>query len=419
VPHRAHAASRGSWLSPAHLLIVLRSLWGVVLLTRPRRVGDALGLELADASSGRGVMRVLGGRHLGQAAVTAARPTGPVVAAGAVVDGLHSLTALGWGVLDRSHRRAGLTDAGLAAGFGVAGALVARTVMSTSPGVQTGVADGAAAGGATRPDSRPEPRKDESMNPHPQQTDQPQTDRQRTDRQTDRQQADQPQAKVRPRLMWAGVGLALLGMCGIGWAMIVHDAPGEIAGVVALVVGGLLAWRGGVLNDVQSSQPMSHEVEAAVHGREHAGVEAGEQLHDPEAQARAAELTERKQALLRSRVAAPGPPVRPVATLGLLLLGAWLFVGTFVLPYYYTVTGVNSVQRALGGAIVVTLCALWLRHVGPSIVAAGLAAITGVALVVAAFLLPHGSLWVDLQEAWTGSLVVLASALAAGSRRRG
>jgi hypothetical protein len=218
--------------------------------------------------------------------------------------------------------------------------------------------------------------------------------------------------------MWAGVGLALLGMCVIGWAMIAHSGAGEVAGVVVLVLGGLLAWRGGVLNDVQSSQPLSHEVEAAVHGREHSGVEAGEQLHDPEAQARAAELTRRKQALLRSRVAAPGPPMRPVATLGLLLLGAWLFVGTFVLPYYYTVTGVNSVQRALGGAIVVMLCALWLRHVGPSVVAAGMAALAGIALVLAAFLAPHGSLWVDLQEAWTGSLVVLAAALAAGTRRR-
>ncbi|MGN6577987.1 MAG: hypothetical protein ACTHKG_20130, partial [Nocardioides sp.] len=67
---------------------------------------------------------------------------------------------------------------------------------------------------------------------------------------------------------------------------------------------------------------------------------------------------------------------------------------------------------------VVTLCALWLRHVGPSNIAAGLAALAGVALVVAAFLAPHESVWVNLQEAWTGSLVVLAAALAAGSRRR-
>ncbi len=419
MPDRAHAASRSSRFSPAHLLLVLRSLWGAVLLTRPRRVGDALGLELAESSAGRGVMRALGGRHLGQAAVTALRPTAAVVALGAAADGLHSLTALGWGVLGRSHRRAGLTDAGLAAGFGVAGALVARRARS-----------------ARRPldDSAMSPRgtsrKDESMNPTSASTphgptrtgargDDGADTADRTDNRTaQRKESERPRARVRPRLMWAGVGLALLAMFGIGWAMIVHDAPGEIAGVVALVVGGLLAWRGGVLNDVQSSQPVSHEVEAAVHGREHAGVEPGERLHDPEARARAAELTRRKQAVLRSRVAAQGPPVRPVATLGLLLLGVWLFVGTFVLPYYYTVTGVNGVQRALGGSIVVMLCALWLRHVGPSIVAAGLAALTGGALVVAAFLAPHGSLWVDLQEAWTGSLVVLAAALAAGSRPR-
>ena len=231
-------------------------------------------------------------------------------------------------------------------------------------------------------------------------------------------ESEQPRATVRPRLMWVGVAIALLAMLGIGWAMIVHSGVGEIVGVVALVVGGLLAWRGGVLNDVQSSQPMSQEVEAAVHGGTHSGVEAGDQVHDPEAQARAVETTERKHALLRSRVEASGPPLRPVATLGLLLLGAWLFIGTFVLPYYYTVTGVNSVERALGGAIVVTLCALWLRHVGPNLMAAGLAALAGILLVLAAFYAPHSSVVVNFQEAGSGSLVVLAAALTAGTRRR-
>jgi hypothetical protein len=216
--------------------------------------------------------------------------------------------------------------------------------------------------------------------------------------------------------MWAGVALALVAMFVIAWAMIEHSTTGEVVGVVALALGGLLAWRGGVLNDVQSSEPMSHEVDAAVHGREHSGVAVGEQLRDPEAQARAAELTRSKHVLLQSRVAAPGPPMRPVATLGLLLLGAWLFVGAFVLPYYYTVIGVNGTNRALGASIVVTLCALWLRHVGPSLVAAGLAALTGLLLVVAAVFAPHGSIWVDLQEAWCGCLVVLATALSVGSR---
>jgi hypothetical protein len=130
VPYRGHAESQPTGRSATQLLLVVRSLWGAVLLTRPRRVGNVLGLELADAAPGRGVIQLLGGRHLGQAVVTAARPTGTVVALGAAVDGLHALTALGWGVLDRSHRRAGLTDAALAASFGVAGALAARNTLA-------------------------------------------------------------------------------------------------------------------------------------------------------------------------------------------------------------------------------------------------------------------------------------------------
>jgi hypothetical protein len=253
---------------------------------------------------------------------------------------------------------------------------------------------------STRPDHRP----------------QESTRRERT--QADRHDTEQPRARVRPQLMWAGVLLALVAMCVIAWGMIEHSTTGEIVGVVALAVGGVLARSGGVLNDVQSSQPLSHEIDAAVHGREHSGVAVGEKLHDPAAQARAAELTRRKQAMLRARVAAPGPPMRPVATLGLLLLGAWLFIGAFELPYYYTVTGVNGTNRALGAAIVVTLCAPWLRHVGPSLVASALAALTGVLLVLASLFAPHGSIWVDLQEAWCGSLIVLATALSVGSRHR-
>lgn len=135
--YRRHDESHPTWRPATQLLLVVRSLWGAVLLTRPQRVGDALGLELADATPGRGVIRLLGGRHLGQALVTAARPTGGVVALGAAVDGLHALTALGWGVLDRSHRRAGLTDAGLAASFGVVGVLVARKALAPDEQAQT------------------------------------------------------------------------------------------------------------------------------------------------------------------------------------------------------------------------------------------------------------------------------------------
>jgi hypothetical protein len=137
VPYRRHAESHPTGLSATQLLLVVRSRWGAVLLTRPRRVGNVLGLELADAAPGRGVIQLLGGRHHGQALVTAARPTGGVVALGAAVDGLHALTALGWGALDRSHRRAGLTDAGLAASFGVAGALVARNALAADRQAQT------------------------------------------------------------------------------------------------------------------------------------------------------------------------------------------------------------------------------------------------------------------------------------------
>jgi hypothetical protein len=199
----------------------------------------------------------------------------------------------------------------------------------------------------------------------------------------------------------------------IGWAMLQRSETWIVVGVVVMAVGALLAWHGGILKDVQATQPMSNELEAAVHGDPHEGIEAGQQLHDPRAQAAAARTARETRAVLESRVAAPGPPIGPVATFGLLLLGVWLFVGSFMLPYYYTVTGVNSTNRALGASIVIVLCALWMRHVRTGLVAAGLAALVGIALVVGALLLTHNDIWVRYQEGVCGTLVVLCAALAA------
>jgi len=80
-----------------------------------RRTGDRLE---------RSVLEILAGRHFVQLMLTLARPTRRVVAAGATVDALHSLSMVGLAAASPTHRRGAITDAALAGGLAAAGALL-------------------------------------------------------------------------------------------------------------------------------------------------------------------------------------------------------------------------------------------------------------------------------------------------------
>lgn len=111
-----------------------RAAWGAVLLVSPRPVlRDVVGV--ADDHRSIVIARILGGRHLVQAAISGLAPTPHVLALGVWVDAVHSVTALGLAVADRSRVRAGVIDgviAGVWCGFGY------RDLASSSPrGVDT------------------------------------------------------------------------------------------------------------------------------------------------------------------------------------------------------------------------------------------------------------------------------------------
>ena len=102
-----------------HLLTTVRLGWGVLLLLAPGKAIQVLGGE--NTGRGRGVARILGGRHLVQA-FWERRGSSGRQGAGAVVDALHAATGVGLACLDGGARRAALTDAALATGFSVGGA---------------------------------------------------------------------------------------------------------------------------------------------------------------------------------------------------------------------------------------------------------------------------------------------------------
>lgn len=130
---------------------LLRGAWGLTLLTAPHLVLRAADGARADRKA-LVVTRILGARHLTQALLSGLRPSPEVLAMGAWVDAVHSLTAAGLAVTDPRRSRAGLTDTGVAAvwaGFGLhdlrrAAATppehqrrrdrMARAVLSVAPG---------------------------------------------------------------------------------------------------------------------------------------------------------------------------------------------------------------------------------------------------------------------------------------------
>jgi hypothetical protein len=91
----------------------IRAGWGLLLIANPGRVLRAGGGH--DDRVSRGVVRVLGVRHLVQAAAVAARPTPGAQAAGVAVDVLHGSSALAFAAVDQRQRRFALGEAALAA----------------------------------------------------------------------------------------------------------------------------------------------------------------------------------------------------------------------------------------------------------------------------------------------------------------
>lgn len=120
-----------------------RVAWGMLLLTRPGVAARMLSGRPPYPRLELPVLRVLGLRHVAQAAFTAARPCPRTVVGGAGLDVLHALSGIGYAASNRSRRRTGLLDATIASGFAFA------TTMLTPMGPQGEPSPGTAGSGET------------------------------------------------------------------------------------------------------------------------------------------------------------------------------------------------------------------------------------------------------------------------------
>lgn len=106
-------------------LEVARAAWGLTAVVAPALLVRGVGGVPPDRRAVV-VTRVLGVRHLVQAVVSFLSPGPAVLAVGAWVDGAHSLSALGLALVDRPRARVALTDAAIAAAWGLASRRAAR-----------------------------------------------------------------------------------------------------------------------------------------------------------------------------------------------------------------------------------------------------------------------------------------------------
>ncbi|HLI41936.1 MAG TPA: hypothetical protein VKV35_09875 [Streptosporangiaceae bacterium] len=109
-----------------------RAGYGLALVGRP---GRAVRLAQGSPADGRAraVTRVLGARHLIQAAVTAARPGPRTLALGAGADAAHAASMLALAAAGPRRRHAALTDAAVAAAFAAAGTALSRETRDDRP----------------------------------------------------------------------------------------------------------------------------------------------------------------------------------------------------------------------------------------------------------------------------------------------
>ena len=124
-------------LSLGQVLPAARACYGGILLLAP---GPVIRLCTGGPASARAqnVTRVLGVRHLVQAALTAGAPPGTArLGIGAAVDLTHAASMVGLALLDRTVRRPTLVDAAietLLAAAGLAGADRSGGARSAAPG---------------------------------------------------------------------------------------------------------------------------------------------------------------------------------------------------------------------------------------------------------------------------------------------
>jgi hypothetical protein len=218
---------------------------------------------------------------------------------------------------------------------------------------------------------------------------------------------------VRPRIIWSGVTIALLGMVDTGLMMVLPvDAIWIVVGVVIIAAGLLLSWSGGVMGYVEGG---------AGRGSDTTGVLPGARAHDPEAIENAVTATRQADAQLGKATDLTRLPASPlsIASIGLIVLPVWLTFSPWLFGFSLDDGAGPVILDQAMAAVVVGLCGLYLHQVGASVVVGGLAALTAL-VVVADGLFRHTLDTVyDVNQVVVGVLMLVGAVVAITAARAG
>jgi hypothetical protein len=103
---------------------------------------------------------------------------------------------------------------------------------------------------------------------------------------------------VRPRRVWAGVALAVVGLVVLAVGLMVQSWWVGGVGVVLLLVGAVLGWSGGGAYDVHATMSAHHEVEDLRTGDTHEGIEPGQMVRDPQVEKKSVAVERRRRRLI-------------------------------------------------------------------------------------------------------------------------
>jgi hypothetical protein len=193
---------------------------------------------------------------------------------------------------------------------------------------------------------------------------------------------------VRPRWVWIGIGLGILGAVVIGFGVAVSSWPLAIVGIVLLLVGAGIGWRGGALYDATGVFELDQEMHDVKEGNTREGTKPGDQVRDPDAHRESRRADRTRQATTGGTLRARRPGLSMLGAI-LLLVGAAFVLATHG-TYPHSHTGQLNAERDLGMAVVVGWVGLLVllsprRHP----VGAALALLCAVGMVLQAWLAPH------------------------------
>lgn len=226
-----------------------------------------------------------------------------------------------------------------------------------------------------------------------------------------------PPERVRPQLVWGGLGLALAGLVLLGLGVALASWPWSVAGLVVLGGGAATSLAGGMLRDVHTTSDAAEGLDEVRSDHGHPGVEAGTMLEDPEVRRDALETTRTvDRAVLGTR---PRPPRNPAPAVGgiLAVLVVVLFAAMVGLVPQDVVGRGNSF-RITAVLILLGWGAIALLRSPRPRPAAGVTLVAGAALLTNGLLAEHQEPRLAGVEVACGIVVVVTSILVLGNGRR-